>query len=57
MASIRKTKNGNYKATIYVGRSADGKFIREYITRDSLKECKTAARARETEIEELQFKL
>lgn len=53
MASIRKNKNGTYTAEIYAGRGAAGKKIREYITKDSLKECKIAARDRETEIEEL----
>lgn len=51
MASIKKRPNGTYQATIYVGRDAKGKQLFEYVTRDSSKECKSAARAIEDEIE------
>lgn len=44
MASIKKLANGTYQATIYLGRDSNGKQIRKYVTRDSLKECKNAAR-------------
>lgn len=50
MASIRKNANGTYSATIYVGRDINGKMLRKYITRDSWKECKDAARELEQEI-------
>lgn len=52
MAGIRKMPNGNYKATVYVGRDANGKMLRKYVTRESLKECKAAARELEQQIEE-----
>lgn len=32
MAYIRKMPNGNFQATVYLGRDADGKPVREYIT-------------------------
>lgn len=51
MASFRKTPQGSYQATIYVGRDGD-KILREYLTRPTLKECKAAAREREQEIED-----
>lgn len=44
MASIRKMPNGTYKAEVYMGRDANGKKIREYVTRDTQKECLKAAR-------------
>lgn len=50
MANIKKRPNGTYQATIYVGRDENGKLIREYITREGLKECKLAAKERELEI-------
>lgn len=50
MASIRKLKNGNYQATIYVGRDGNGKMLRKYVTRQGWKECKNAAREIEEEI-------
>lgn len=50
MASIKKNPNGTYSATVYVGRDANGKMLRKYITRDSHKECKDAARELEQEI-------
>ena len=40
MASITKTKNGKFKATVYVGRDANGKQIRKSITCDTEKEAK-----------------
>jgi len=56
MASIKKRKNKNGKvtwhATIYAGRDANGKMIRRYVTRDTEKECKKAAREIEQELEE-----
>lgn len=55
MASIRKLPNGHYQATIYVGRDANGKQIRKYVTRPTLRECKAAAREIEQEIEEGRF--
>lgn len=55
MASIRKRENKNgkvtYQATIYAGRDADGKQLFEYVTRDTSRECKAAAREIEQEIE------
>jgi len=50
MASIKKLDNGTYRAVVYVGRDSDGRIIRRSITRDSLKECKRAARELEREI-------
>jgi integrase len=49
MASIKKLPNGTFQATISLGRDADGKQIRKYITRNSEKECKAAARKMEDE--------
>lgn len=55
MASFKKRANGNYQATIYIGRDANGKQLFKYITRPTLKECKAAARLIEQEIEEGKF--
>ncbi|MFA5385106.1 MAG: hypothetical protein WC364_10655 [Eubacteriales bacterium] len=55
MASIKKRPNGTYQATIYVGRDASEKQLFEYVTRDTLRECKSAAREIEQEIEEGKF--
>lgn len=55
MASITKTKNGKFKATVYVGRDANGKQIRKSITCDTEKEAKRKARELEQEIEEGKF--
>ena len=52
MASIKKRPNGSYQATIYIGRDADGKQLFEYVTKPSLKECKSAAREIEQQLEE-----
>jgi integrase len=52
MASIKKNKNGTYSATVYVGRDANEKMIRKFVTRDGLKECKAAVRELEQEIED-----
>lgn len=52
MASIRKRPNGTWQAAIYVGRDAKGKQLFEYVTRDSQKECKAAAREIEQELAE-----
>lgn len=50
MASIRKNPSGTYTATIYVGRDSKGKMLRKYVTRDTWKECKDAAREIEQDI-------
>lgn len=50
MASIKKNANGTYSATVYVGRDANGKNLRKYITKDTLKECKNAVRELEEEV-------
>lgn len=55
MASIRKLPNGHFQATIYVGRDANGKQIRKYVTRKREKDCIRAARAIEKEIDEGRF--
>ncbi len=52
MASFKKLPNGTYQATISCGRDANGKQIRKYVTKPTLKECKAAAREIEMEIEE-----
>ena len=52
MATFKKLPSGSYQARIYVGRDGDGKQIRETITKPTLKECKSAVREREQEIEE-----
>jgi integrase len=52
LASIKKLKNGTFQATISCGKNAEGKQIRKYITKDTQKECKSAAREFETEFEE-----
>jgi integrase len=44
--------NGSYQATVYVGRDANDKMLRKYITRDGFKECKDAARELEQKIAE-----
>ncbi len=51
MASFRKNPNGTYTGTVYVGRDADGKMLREYVTRDTLREARAAARKIENDIE------
>lgn len=55
MASIKKRPNGTYQATIYVGRDADGKQLFKYVTRNTWKECKAAARDIEQALEEGRF--
>jgi len=55
MASIKKRPNGTYQATVYVGRDANGKQLFKYVTRPTMKECKTAARELEQEIAEGTF--
>jgi len=55
MASIKKRANGTYQATIYVGRDANGKQLFKYVTRDSERECKKAARIIEQELDEGTF--
>jgi len=51
MAYIRKNKSGTYTATVYVGRDANDKMLREYVTRPTWHECKAAARELEAEVE------
>ena len=53
MASIRKLKNGHYKATVYLGRDTDGKQIRRNATRPTKREAKLAAREIEEESKDL----
>lgn len=55
MASFKKRPNGTWQATIYVGRDASGKQLAKYVTRDTLKECKAAAREIEQELDEGTF--
>lgn len=43
MTSIRKRPNGKYQAAISLGRDSNGKRLIKYITRNTMKECKTAA--------------
>jgi len=50
MASIRKLPNGTFQATVYVGRDANGKQIRKYITMDKERDVRAAARNLEKEI-------
>ncbi|TLN10126.1 site-specific integrase, partial [bacterium] len=52
MASIKKTPNGSYQATVYIGRDANGKQLFKYVTKPTLRECKAAAREIEQEKEE-----
>jgi len=52
MASFRKLKNGTYQAMISNGYDSDGKQIRQYVTKDTLRECKSAAYEIELENEE-----
>ena len=54
MASFKKRANGNYQATIYIGRE---RMANNYssTSRPTLKECKAAARLIEQEIEEGKF--
>jgi integrase len=51
MATIKKNDNGTYKATVYVGRDSNGTMLRKFATRNSLKECKKAARELESQVE------
>lgn len=51
MASIRQNPNGTFTATVYVGRDANGKMLRKYITMDNKTELKKAARKLEVEVE------
>jgi len=46
MGTIKKNDNKSYSAEVYVGRDVDGKKLRKFITRDSLRECGTRARGR-----------
>lgn len=50
MASVKKNKNGTYSATVYVGRDSNGKMLRKYLTRNSWKECRDAARDLEEQV-------
>jgi integrase len=52
LASFKKRANGTWQAAIYTGRDAKGKQLFKYVTRDTLKECKAAARELEQELEE-----
>lgn len=51
MASIRK-RNGKYHATVYIGKNAEGKQLRKYVSADTQKECKRLVRDIETQKEE-----
>ncbi len=55
MANLKKTKNGTWQATVYIGREANGKMKRKYITRATKKEAKLAAEELEREIAENKF--
>lgn len=55
MATYRKTKAGTFQATVYVGRDGEGKQMRRYITRPTLKACKQAAQEMERQIREKRF--
>lgn len=50
MASIKKLKNGSFQATISVGRDNNNKQILKYITRQTERECKAAAREYEQQL-------
>lgn len=50
MASIQKLPSGKWKATVYVGRDANGKMIRKSVTKGTKKECKDAARELEQKV-------
>lgn len=50
MASIRKLSNGNYQAAVYIGRDEEGNILREWVTMQSWKECRDAARELEEEV-------
>jgi len=50
MGTIKKNDNKSYSAEVYVGRDVDGKKLRKFITRDSLRECKNAVRELEEEV-------
>lgn len=52
MASIKKMKNGTFKATISLGFDAAGKRIRRTLYEDTEKECKNKAREIEQEHED-----
>lgn len=50
MASIRKNHSGTYTAAVYIGRDANGKMLRQYVTRPGFHECRAAARELEQEV-------
>lgn len=50
MASITKRPNGTYQARVYVGRDENGKQLFKFVTRSTMKECKSAAREIEQEL-------
>jgi len=50
MATIKKLKNGTFQARIFIGRNANGKQLFKYITKDSERECKAAAREYEQQL-------
>lgn len=55
MASIKKLPNGTYRARIFVGRDANGKQLFKSVTRPTEKECKSAARKIEQDLEDKKF--
>ena len=52
MASITKQANGSYRAVIYVGRDADGKMLRESVTRPTRKAVADEARKIEQRVKD-----
>lgn len=52
MPSIRKLKNGTFQATVSLGRDINNKQIRKFVTRDTEKECRSAARKLEQDYED-----
>lgn len=55
MANLKKTKSGTWQATVYLGRDANGKMKRKYITKATRKEAKLVAEELERELAENQY--
>ena len=50
MATIRKLKSGSFQARIFIGRDSNNKQLFKYITKDTERECKAAAREYEQQL-------
>lgn len=55
MASIKKLPSGMYRARIFIGRDAEGKQLFKSVTKSGERECKSAARKIEQDLEDKKF--